>query len=288
MRRPPRSIVSAAARLAPLCVAAGLLVPSGASAVSTERCNARANNSATRLVKCIKKNDLWAHMQAFWQIAQDNPGPDGHPSRNSGEPGYKASADYVADLMRKAGYDVTEQPYTFDYFAYQGTPSLSENAPNSRPFTLVDEWNPGRSQGETTADVQPSGGILIPSTGGSTAGCAASDFTGFVAGRVALIQRGTCTFSEKIANAQAAGASGVLIFNEGNTEERSGPFSGSLGSVPPIPVGFIPFADGQELVNAYNDAVAKHTALPNVSLSVHGIEDPNRTDWNVIADSKRG
>jgi len=227
-------------------------------------------------------------MQAFWQIAQENPGPDGHPSRNSGEPGYKASADYVANLMRQAGYDVTEQPYTFDYFAFQGTPSLSENAPNSRAFTLVDEWSPGQSQGATTADVQPSGGILIPSTGGSTAGCDPADFNGFVAGRVALIQRGTCTFSEKIANAQAAGASGVLIFNEGNTDERSGPFAGSLSSVPSIPVGFIPFADGQELFNAYNDAVANQTALPNVSLNIQGIEDPNRTDWNVIADSKGG
>jgi len=214
-------------------------------------------------------------MQNLWQIAQDNPGPDGHPSRNSGEPGYKASVDYVANLMRKAGYAVTLPPYTLDYFAFVGTPSLTENAPNSRQLTLVDEWNPGQSNGETTADVQPAGGILIPSTGGSTAGCAASDFDGFVAGRIALIQRGTCLFSEKVANAQAAGASGVLIFNEGNTDERSGPFSGSLSGVPPIPVGFIPFADGQELYSAYKDAVANGTALPNVSLSVKGIEDPN-------------
>jgi len=288
MRRPPRSILTVAARLAPLCVAVGLLVPASASAISSAACDARANDTSAKLVDCIKTDDLWAHMQNLWQIAQDNPGPDDHPSRNSGEPGYKASADYVANLMRKAGYDVTEQPYTFDYFAYEGTPSLSENSPNARPFTLVTEWNPGRSQGETTADVQPSGGILIPSPGGSTAGCDPSDFNGFVSGRVALIQRGTCTFSQKIANAQAAGASGVLIFNEGNTPARSGAFSGSLSSVPPIPVGFIPFADGQELYNDYNSAIANNTALPNVSLSVHGIEDPNRTDWNVIANSKGG
>jgi hypothetical protein len=82
-------------------------------------------------------------MQAFWQIAQDNPGPDGHPSRNSGEPGYKASVDYVAGLMKRAGYNVTIQPYTFDYFAYQGVPSMSEVSPTAHNYTLVSEWNPG-------------------------------------------------------------------------------------------------------------------------------------------------
>ena len=287
MRRPPRSLF-VAARLALLCVAAGLLVPSGASAISSAACEARANDTSSKLVDCIKKDDLWGHMQAFWQIAQANPGPDGHPSRNSGEPGYKASADYVAALMREAGYDVTEQPYTFDYFAYEGVPTMSENSPTAHDYKLVDEWNPGRSSGTTTADLQPSGGILIPPKGGSAAGCAAADFANFVSGRVALIQRGTCTFSQKIANAQAAGASGVIIFNEGNTDARSGVFSGSLSSVPPIPVAFVSFATGLDLYNQYQSAVANGTALPNMSMSVLGIEDPNRTDWNVIANSKGG
>jgi hypothetical protein len=277
-----------AARLAGLCVAAALLAPASASAISSTACAARPNDSATKLVECIKKDELWAHMQNLWQIAQDNPGPDGHPSRNSGEPGYKASVDYVADLMRKAGYSVTLQPYTFDYFAYQGVPSLRENSPTARDFTLVDEWNPGRSNGTTTADLQPSGGIVIPSPGGTSAGCDPSDFSGFVAGRIALIQRGTCTFSQKVANAQAAGASGVIIFNEGNTPARSGPFAGSLSSVPPIPVAFVPTADGVDLYNQYQNAVAHGTPLPNLTLSVLGIEDPNRTDWNLIAESKGG
>jgi hypothetical protein len=288
MRRPSRSLLSVAARLIPLCVAAGLLVPASAGAISSAACNARANDTSAKLVECIKKDELWSHMQNLWQIAQDNPGPDGHPSLNSGEPGYKAAADYVANLMRQAGYDVTEQPYTFDYFAYQGVPTMSENSPTNRTYTLVDDWNPGRSSGTATADLQPSGGILIPSTGGSSAGCDPSDFNGFVSGRIALIQRGTCTFSQKIANAQTAGASGVIIFNEGNTAARSGVFSGSLSSVPPIPVAFVSFAEGQALYNEYQGAVANSTALPNMSMSVQGIEDPNRMDWNVIANSRGG
>ena len=289
MQRPFRSRSLGPAWLAALCVAAaGLLVPGSAGATSSTGCNHRVNNTPSKLVSCVRTDDLWQHMQALWQIAQDNPGPDGHPSRNSGEPGYRASVDYVANLMRQAGYDVTIQPYTFDYFAYQGVPSMRENSPASHDYALVTDWNPGRSQGTATADVQPAGGTVIPSPGGSASGCADSDYAGFVAGRIALVQRGTCTFDQKVATAQAHGASGVIIFNEGNDPTRTGVFNGSLSSVPSIPVAFTSTAIGTDLYNQYNDAVAHSTALPNMTLSVHGIHDPNRLDWNVIADSKGG
>jgi hypothetical protein len=38
---------------------------------------------------------------------------------------------------------------------------------------------------------------------------------GFPAGAVALVQRGTCGFNVKVLNAQAAGASAVIVMNEG-------------------------------------------------------------------------
>jgi hypothetical protein len=182
-------------------------------------------------------------MKAFQAIADQNPGPDGHASRNSGEPGYKASVDYVAKLMRQAGYDVTIQTYKFFYFAYTALPTFRELSPTSHDFTVSSEWNPGQSTGSTTADVQPAGGIVIPPTDtpSSSSGCTASDFTGFVAGRVALVQRGGCNYGVKVLNAQAAGASGVIIFNEGNPG-RTGVISGNLidaaGNriVPTIPV----------------------------------------------------
>src|SRR5439155_9288060 len=102
-----------------LCAAvgAGLLAAPTASAITPAQCDARVNDTPSKLVECIQTADLWNHMQAFQKIANQNPGPDGHPSRNSGEPGYKASVDYVAALMQQAGYDVTIQPYKFLYFA---------------------------------------------------------------------------------------------------------------------------------------------------------------------------
>jgi hypothetical protein len=236
-------------------------------------------------------------MKAFQEIADQNPGPDGHPSRNSGEPGYKASADYVANLMQQAGYDVTLQKYQFLYYAYTGIPSFSEVSPTAKTYVLNDDWGPGQSTGSANAALQPAGGIILPptETPTSASGCTASDFNGFVPGRIALIQRGSCFFGVKVLNAQAAGASGVVIFNEGNSNpDRTGLQLGSLldaaGNpiVPTIPVAFTTFAEGQRLFTEYQQAVQNHTALPVMSISIQAIVDPNRDDWNVIAESKGG
>ena len=96
---------------------------------------------------------------------------------------------------------------------------MSEVSPTAHDFALSTDWNPGQSHGDgDRATLQPAGGIVIPPTPtpSSTSGCTPRDFAGFVPGRIALIQRGTCNFGVKVLNAQAAGASGVIIFNEGN------------------------------------------------------------------------
>src|SRR4051794_22097410 len=129
-----------------LCVAvAGLVAPTQASAISSAQCDAQVNDTPSKLLPCIQKDDLWKHMQAFQAIADANPGADGHPSRNSGEPGYRASVEYVANLMKQAGYNVTIQTYTFPYSSFVGTPTLREVSPTPHDFVLVDDWNPGPS-----------------------------------------------------------------------------------------------------------------------------------------------
>ena len=275
------------------CAAVGLglaAVPSVRAAAAPAPCDTQVNDTPSKLLPCITQTDLWNHMQAFQAIADANLSPaDGHPSRNSGEPGYKASADYVAHMMTQAGYDVHIQTYKFDYFAYTGVPTLSEVSPTAHDYAVTTDFNPGQSTGTANASLQPAGGIVIPPTPtpSSASGCTAADFSGFVPGRIALIQRGTCTFSQKVQNAQDAGASGVIIFNEGNPG-RTDVFGGSLSSIPTIPVAFTSFAIGSDLLNQYNKAVANNTALPAMSLTIKGIVKPNTDDYNVIADSKGG
>jgi hypothetical protein len=289
-------------RLTRFCVALATLMavlgiaPAGAGAeTASARCDVRVNNTPRKLVDCINKDDLWDHMKAFQAIADANPGPDGMPSRNSGEPGYKASVDYVAKVMRKAGYNVTIQPYKFFYYAYAARPDFKEISPAAQDYTLASQWNPGQSTGSTTADLQPAGGIVVPPTPNpsSSSGCTAGDFSGFTPGRIALIQRGTCSFGVKVLNAQAAGASGVIIFNEGNpgrTDVLSGSLTDASGNriVPTIPVAFTSFDIGNGLLNEYQDAVHAGTAPPVMNISIRAIVNPNADDYNVIAESKGG
>ena len=284
--RPARSWLVAA------CLAVGLLAPSGASAEPSSRaCDARANDTPQKLLPCIQTGDLWNHMKAFQAIADANPGLDGHPSRNSGEQGYWESAQYVKRKMEAAGYAVRLQPYTFTYTSFIGTPTWSQTSPTPRSFTLVTDWNPGSSNGTTTdKQVQAAGGIVIPptATSSSTSGCTAADFNGFTAGRIALIQRGGCNFGVKVLNATAAGASGVVIFNEGNPG-RTAVVNGSMLDannnpfVATIPVAFTSFAIGEQLYNGSRGATP-----PRMSLDIKQVVDPNRLDWNVIAESKGG
>ena len=269
--------------------------PASANGPSPAGCAVRVNDTPRKLLPCIKTGDLWGYMKAFQAIADQNPGPDGHASRNAGEPGYKASVDYVANLMRQAGYDVTIQTYKFFYFAYAALPTFREVSPTSHDYTVATEWNPGQSTGTGKADLQPAGGIVIPPTPSpsSSSGCTTGDFSGFVPGRVALIQRGGCNFGVKVVHAEAAGASGVIIFNEGNPG-RMGVLAGNLAGasgnriVPTIPVVFTSFAIGDDLLNQYNQAIQDRTALPVMNLAIKAVVNPNADDYNVIADSRGG
>ena len=84
--------------------------------------------------------------------------------------------------------------------------------------------------GDVTADLTAVD-LNLAGDRASTSGCEAGDFAGFPAGNIALIQRGTCTFRIKADNAAAAGAAGVIIFNQGNVvpgDDRLGLFGGTL------------------------------------------------------------
>jgi aminopeptidase Y len=135
------------------------------------------------------------HLRAFQQIANANNG-----TRASGTPGYDASARYVEQQARAAGYVVTTQPFTFPYFQELAAPIFNQTAPTPTTYApgtdfFTMEYS---GSGNVTTNVQAVDTTATP-TDTSTSGCEAGDFAGFVAGRIALIQRGTCTFGAKAA-----------------------------------------------------------------------------------------
>ncbi len=97
----------------------------------------------------------------------------------------------------------------------------------------------------------------------STSGCEAADFAGFPAGSIAIIQRGTCTFAVKAANAQAAGAVAVVIFNEGQPG-RTDVVLGTLGGPGiTIPVVGTTFAAGEQLFGLGQGIVLRVAVIPS-------------------------
>ncbi|HEM3457691.1 TPA: S8 family serine peptidase [Streptococcus suis] len=111
----------------------------------------------------------------------------------------------------------------------------------------------------------------------------ASDFDSLdLTGKLALIKRGTITFSEKIANATAAGAVGVVIFNS-----RPGEANVSMqldDTAIAIPSVFIPLEFGEALAaNSYKIAFNNETDIrPNPEAGLLS----DFSSWGLSADGE--
>lgn len=218
-----------------------------------------------------------AHQAAFQAIADANGG-----NRVAASSGHDASAAYVYDLLDAAGYNVSYQPFSFEYFEELSESVVNQTAPGAVAYTYLDDYYTMDYSGSAsvTASVEAVD-LNLPSTGGSTSGCEAADFAGFTAGNIALIQRGTCTFAEKAANAEAAGAAAVIIFNEGNDSDRVDLFGGTLGGPGiNIPVLSASFAFGVALNDMIDDGLELHIETDTFM--------ETRSTNNVIAETPAG
>jgi hypothetical protein len=266
----------------------GLSAAGSSTAPSTADCRARDNNSQSRLLECVSEQDLWSHLKVFQKIADQNPGPDGHGNRDTGTSGYRKSVDYVARLMRAAGYKVTIQPYIWRHFDVLRRPVL-ESA--GRNYEHSREWFVARlsGSGSLTALIQPAGGAS--SNGDAASGCARTDFTGFRRGHIALLERGSCDYNIQVTNAEAAGATAVIIYNDAPAADDlsrggrrdGGAFQANLVEPATIPViGVASYDIGVELSREYGAG-----QTPSVHLDVQ-TRHRSDTDYNVIADSPLG
>jgi Zn-dependent M28 family amino/carboxypeptidase len=220
------------------------------------------------------------HLAAFQTIADAN-----GDTRASGTDGYAASVAYVVDQLEQAGYEPTLQEFQFMYEEIRAA-ALQQISPEPmQDWALFDDFYPatGSANGDVTASVHPVD-VLLPPTGGSTSGCEDSDFAGFPAGSIALIQRGTCLFHEKAVNAQEAGASAVIIFNEGNAPDRLDVlFPDASG---PTPVTIPVIGTSFEIGEYFHGVSTSSTGLTlRIAIDIFTEE---RTTWNVLADTPTG
>ncbi|MGY1689159.1 M20/M25/M40 family metallo-hydrolase [Geodermatophilus sp. SYSU D01105] len=271
MHRPLRRRWAAPALLA---LASSALVAPPAAAAGTD---------TAALREAVTVDGISEHLAALQAIAEAHGG-----NRASGTPGYDASGAYVATQLEEAGYQVTMQEFTFPYFEQTAPATFRRTAPTEREYTAEDFTVAAFSgSGSVSAPVQAVADNVVPPTGpanSSTAGCQPEDYAGFQPGNVALVQRGTCTFGEKAAAAVAAGASALVIFNEGQ-EGRTEVLQGTLGGPMPedtaIPVLGTSYAVSEELT-ALLAAGEVRVEITTATLS------EERTTSNVLADTPQG
>ena len=210
-------------------------------------------------------------------------------NRASGTPGYEASARYVEGRLRAAGYTPQRQDFDFDFFQERNPGTFARVSPQGETYAAggdfeVMEYSASTGGVPLSAPLKAVAGNQIPpgaTAGSSSAGCEAADFVGDFSGTVALIQRGTCDFAVKVANAAAAGAVGAIIFNEGQEPDRTGVLLGTLGSPAAIPALGTTFALGAELAGLLSGGPV------TVSLSTDTISETRQT-FNVIAQTPTG
>ena len=219
-------------------LSAGLVaaVPSLAGAASDEV-------DTSGLTQAVQVNGVLQHLRAFQDIANANDG-----NRASGLPGYDASVAYVTRTLKAAGYQVTQQTFTFPFFDEKEPATFTRLTPTRKRYETSTFTYSG--SGDVRGVVVPTKDVVIPAspTPSSTSGCEAADFPTAPSGAaIALVQRGTCDFAVKAANAKAAGYEAAAIFNEGNPE-RTELLAGTLGAPTDIPVVGLSYADGAALV----------------------------------------
>lgn len=223
---------------------------------------------------------LERHLDALQRIADENGG-----NRAAGTPGYAASVDYAARQLEKAGYQVTRQRFTVKAFELTRKPVVAEVRPEVRrlreesDYLVFDYSGAGTVQGP----VVPARGIKVPPPRdgeGLASGCKASDFPAETRNAIALVQRGTCPFVDKVANARRAGAKAILVFNTGLDGNRK-PIAVAAEEDNTLPAVFLSYDAGRDL---YRSARQRRTV---VRLDIRA-KVKEKATWNVLAETAEG
>jgi Zn-dependent M28 family amino/carboxypeptidase len=234
-------------------LAAALIAPAYAQCNATEK----PLVSASALINDVSLTELLAGSQKLQDIADANGG-----NRAFGGGGHNATTEWLYQTLLATGaYDVYKQPFVELFTA--ATTSFSAAGADVKVEYLT---------------FGPSGKVNGTLTKVENLGCNLSDYPSGLAGQIALISRGNCTFAIKAANAKTAGAAGAAIYNNVPLQALSGTLGGE-GSYAPV-VGMT-----QESGNALLAQIGNGTV--QASLMVDAIRE-NRTNYNVIAETKEG
>ncbi|MBE1466313.1 M28 family metallopeptidase [Kibdelosporangium phytohabitans] len=216
-----------------------------------------------KISRNVTVDGVHRHLIALQRLADRN-----GRTRVASSAGHQQSANYIADKVRAAGFDVTIHEFPFIYFV-----------PQVEKLTVDGRSVPTHMF--TYSKSTPAGGLtapLVPVPVDDSPGCEAGDYAGLnITGKIALIKRGTCSFAQKQQVASEAGAIASIIYN--NVPDPA-PLAGTLSDPANarIPTVGVTLAEGEALA-------AKPPA--SVTVDARATEEP-RKSFNVIAQTKTG
>jgi len=183
-------------------------------------------------------------------------------SRVAGTDNQRRAADYLAEQFRALGYATTLQPFTITSYDDRGSMlELGGAGGQAIAATTLQSSTGGAIDAELV-----DGGLGRPGELASAG----------VAGKIVLVERGELRFSEKVANAERAGAVGIVVYNN-----QPGPFTGNLTAPSAIPAIGIAQADGRAL----SDRLGPESIAARVGVNA---STESRTAQNVIASRPGG
>jgi len=199
---------------------------------------------ARSLAERTTADAMYTHLERLQEIADQH-----GDNRALGTPGYDASVDYVANVLRDKGFDVQTPEFEIRMpFADEPELTVDGQEVTARPLNY-------------TIGTPPDGvsGPLVPARVEDSPGCTADDYDGLpVRGAVVLVDRGKCPFAEKEKAAAERGALALIVANNQDGDEMGGTLGETHG--PTIPVISVTKADGQRLREAPGTVTLKLNA----------------------------
>ncbi|MCI4673685.1 M28 family metallopeptidase [Candidatus Mycolicibacterium alkanivorans] len=248
-----------------LAVAAAVVALAGCSRSADASRPVAAGKPAAAFADGLRKQvgteAMVAHLQKLQDIANANNG-----TRAVGTPGFDASIDFVAGVLRAKGFDVQTPTFTTRIFRTGKTEMTVGGAPvQARAI-------------EFSLGTPPQGvsGPLVAAPADETPGCAPADYDGLpVRGAVVLVDRGSCPFAAKEAVVAQLGGVAMIVADNVD-EEHMGATLGEATDVK-IPAVGVTKADGARL-----------RAQPGPTTIKVEAETKTVNARNVIAQTKTG
>ena len=211
----------------------------------------------------VTADGMYTHLRKLQEIADANKG-----NRAEGTPGFDASVDYVAQILKDKGFDVQTPEFERLDRTQGGNPTLTVSGRGYR----VD-------QASLLVTTPPGGLNAITLRPQKAPGCTAADYgTVSVKGAIAVVDDTGCSVGDKQNAAVAKGAVGLLVVSApGSAGSPAGLFTSGYYQQLTVPVG---------VIDRGADAALRRTNAP-VRLVLNSKPVMVKTR-NVVAQTKTG